>query len=74
MITPKDQSFDNILLAGSGMCCCKFKTTLISSHTAPGPFGGRTKADFGSLPSSDNVMRLCYIVTSNDLFVFGTAP
>ena len=25
MITHKDRTFDNILLVGAGMCCCKFK-------------------------------------------------
>lgn len=36
-------------LAGAGMRCCKFRTTWISSCRAPGPFGGRTKANLGSL-------------------------
>ena len=118
------------LLVGAGMRCCKFKTTWISSHRAPGPFGGLTKANLGSLlcirlhgfpqegfvdlegcEESANLchlvlqhggaeipwrvcrvyvylcvwtichawvrwqrMRLCYIMTSNDLFVLGTAP
>jgi len=47
--THKDQTFDNILLAGAGMRCCKFRTTWISSRRAPGPFRGRTKANLGPL-------------------------
>jgi hypothetical protein len=49
MITHKDQTFDNILLVGAGIRCCKFRTTWSSSRRAPGPFGGRTKANLGSL-------------------------
>ena len=49
MITCKDRIFDNILLVGAGMRGCKCKTTGISWHRAPGTFGGRTKANLGSL-------------------------
>ena len=49
MITHKDQTFNNILLVGVGIRCCKFRTTWSSSRRAPGLFEGRTKANLGSL-------------------------